>query len=113
MKWSSRGPGVRLVEERSQRAGTMLMGLTGALSNPEVTARLQYLTARDCHKDPYARRPVPGWSDGRRRFGTVSAAIAQVLSEADGELRVKDIQAAVEQLSEQPGLPLLSQGLST
>jgi hypothetical protein len=38
------------------------------------------------------------WADGRRRFGTVSAAIVEVLNEADGPLRVREIRSRVEQI---------------
>lgn len=36
--------------------------------------------------------------DGRRKFGTVSRAILQVLAEADAELRVVEVKARVERL---------------
>jgi hypothetical protein len=39
-----------------------------------------------------------GWSDGRRRFGTVSGSILQTLVQADGELSVRDIRTEVERL---------------
>lgn len=39
-----------------------------------------------------------GWPDGRRRFGTVSRAIIEVLAEAGGEMQVKTIRAEVERL---------------
>ena len=74
------------------------MGLTGALSNPGVTTRLQCLTARDWHKARPRRTIAHDPSDGRRRFGTVRDAIIHVLAEADSDLRVKDIHAGVEQL---------------
>ena len=47
-------------------------------------------------------KPAAGWSDGRRQFGTVRDAIVEVLSRADSELRVKDIQAGVEALLNSP-----------
>ena len=61
------------------------MGLAGALSNTELAARLQCLTARDWHQ---VRRPrgQAGWSDGRRKFGNVRDAIVEVMSAADSEL---------------------------
>ena len=78
------------------------MGLTGALSNTEVTTLLQCLTGRDWHKAKRPCKPAAGWLDGRRQFGTVRDAIVEVLSRADSELRVKDIQAGVEALLNNP-----------
>lgn len=78
------------------------MVLTGALSNTEVTTLLQCLTGRDWHKVRRPRKPADGWSDGRRPFGTVRDAIVEVLSRADSDLRVKDIQAGVEALLNSP-----------
>lgn len=78
------------------------MGLTGALSNPGVTTRLQCLTGRDWHKVRPRRKAAHDSSDGRRRFGTVRDAIIQVLAAADSDLRVKDIHADVEQLLDSP-----------
>jgi hypothetical protein len=43
-----------------------------------------------------------GWSDGRRKFATVSEAIVRVLNEAGGELRLRDIQQRVESLLDGP-----------
>ena len=39
-----------------------------------------------------------GWPDGRRKFGTVSTAIVDVLSATNGELAVSAIRAEVERL---------------
>jgi len=73
------------------------MGLVGRLSNPDLTAQLQSLTVR---KRRQISRPQPASSgtapDGRRKFGTVRAAIVQVLEDAGSELRVRDIHARVE-----------------
>lgn len=52
------------------------------------------------------RRRSRGWGDGRRPFGTVSGAIVQVLSEANTDLRVRDIAAQAEQLLGTPLSPL-------
>ena len=41
-------------------------------------------------------KPTAGWPDGRRKFGTVSTAIVQVLTEAEGELSVRAIRVEVE-----------------
>ena len=78
------------------------MGLVGSLSNTVTTSNLQCLTSRDWHKGRARKRAPAGWSDGRRAFGTVRDAIVQVLAEADSDLRVRDIQAAVDQLLDGP-----------
>jgi hypothetical protein len=72
--------------------------LAETLSNPELTTLFQRLTSADWHQAKRRRRRSYGWGDGRRPFGTVSGAIVQVLSEADSDLRVRDIKAQVEQL---------------
>jgi hypothetical protein len=46
--------------------------------------------------------PAP---DGRRPFGSVRDAIARVLAEADGDLRVRDIHTGVERLLNGPMSP--------
>lgn len=95
--------GVKFARPVGEKGLGCAMGLTGALSNPEVTGRLQCLTAtRDWHEVRHSRKPTPSWSDGRRPFGTVGAAIVQVLSEADSDLRVKDIQAGVKKILNSP-----------
>jgi hypothetical protein len=75
------------------------MGLSGGLSNHSVADLLQCLTAEAPDQTP--RQPdIPptGWSDGRRKFGTVSGAIVAVLTRADSEMRMKTIHAEVEQV---------------
>src|SRR5439155_4307856 len=52
--------------------------------------------------------PAP---DSRRPFGSVRDAIVQVLSEADGDLRVRDIQAGVERLLGGPVSPTSVKGI--
>ena len=73
------------------------MGLSGGLSNHLFADLLQCLTAEvsDQAQRRSAARPS-GWSDGRRRFGTVSGAIVDVLIRADSEMRMKTIHAEVE-----------------
>ena len=73
------------------------MGLSGGLSNHSFADLLQFLTADGSDQAP--RRPdkrPSGWSDGRRKFGTVSGAIIAVLASADSEMRMKAIHAEVE-----------------
>ena len=49
-------------------------------------------------KGPPKPKNVPGGPDGRRRFGTVGAAVFAVLSATGEEMRVKAIHAEVERL---------------
>jgi hypothetical protein len=73
--------------------------LSGGLSNHPVRDLLQCLTGRRSDQDGF-RRPKPraGWPDGRRRFGTVSRAIIDVLAESSAEMSVRAIRAEVETL---------------
>ena len=41
-------------------------------------------------------KTTSGWSDGRRKFGTVSAAIVKVLAQSGNEMSVKSIREEVE-----------------
>ena len=75
------------------------MVLSGGLSNHSFADLLQCLTADGSDQEP--RQPdvrLAGWSDGRRKFGTVSGAIVDVLTRADGEMRMKTIHAEVEHM---------------
>ena len=74
------------------------MVLVGLLSNPELTSLYQCLISRDWHKARRRKQGLAGWSDGRRKFGSVGQAIVQVLARADTELRVEDIHKSVEYL---------------
>jgi hypothetical protein len=75
------------------------MVLVGALSNPDLQDLFQSLTSprrrkyRKPKPEPNGPRP-----DGRRKFGSVSGAIVQVLAETQAELRVREIRAEVERL---------------
>jgi hypothetical protein len=77
--------------------------LVGALSNPDLQDLFQGLTSQHRRKQrrrkPESEGPRP---DGRRTFGTVSSAIVQVLTEAQSDLRVKEIWVEVEQLLGEP-----------
>jgi hypothetical protein len=79
------------------------MVLVGALSNPDLQDLFQSLTSQPLRK-PSKRAPEPSGPrpDGRRKFGTVSSAIVQVLAEAQEDLRVKEIWAEVERLLGEP-----------
>src|SRR2546421_13610 len=48
------------------------------------------------HKAHRRAEKRAGWPDGRRAFGSVSGAIVQVLTRAEGELVVKAIHAEIE-----------------
>ena len=75
------------------------MDLRGRLSNPELQNLLQCLTNHKPAKPPaYQPKPAAGTKDGRREFGTVSAAVISVLREAGSEMRLKAIHAEVESL---------------
>jgi hypothetical protein len=79
------------------------MVLVGALSNPDLQDLFQSLISEPRRKQP--QRHLDGCGpkpDGRRRFGSVSSAIVQVLSEADADLRVKEIWQDVERLLGEP-----------
>lgn len=75
------------------------MGLAAALSNAETTALYQRLTKRDWRQvKRAAAKPRDRARDGKLKFGTVSGALLQVLSEADATLRFIEIHARVESL---------------
>ena len=77
------------------------MGLSGGLSNPSFADLLQCLTDDTADQDPWRTdAPRSGWPDGRREFGSVSAAVVSVLKQADSEMRVKAIHDQVERLLE-------------
>jgi hypothetical protein len=82
------------------------MVLIGVLSNPDFKDLLQCLTSKNRHKggkdEPLTNGPRP---DGRRRFGSVSSAIVSVLTEAQSDMRVREIQAEVERLRGEPVSP--------
>jgi hypothetical protein len=77
--------------------------LVGSLSNPDLQDLFQSLTSQERRKQP-KRKPEPNGPrpDGRRKFGSVSIAIVQALSEARSDLRVKEIWAEVERLLGEP-----------
>jgi hypothetical protein len=79
------------------------MVLTGRLSNHDLAALLQRLTAHDWRQaDPPQRARSGIAPDGRRKFGTVRDAIVAVLEQAGCELRVRDIHVGVEKLLGSP-----------
>ena len=73
------------------------MGAAGRLSNHDLTALFQRLTARDWKQADGPHSLTRGVApDGRRKFGAVRDAIVEVLKQAEGELRVRDIHAGVQ-----------------
>src|SRR6266540_3023563 len=75
------------------------MVLVGALSNPDLQDLFQSLTSQRRRKQPRRKPALNGpRPDGRRRFGSVSGAIVQVLAEAQSDLAVREIWHEVERL---------------
>jgi hypothetical protein len=75
------------------------MGLLGAYSNPEIQGRLRQLAGKLDRLAASDATPHPsGRHDRRLRGGLVPKAIEQVLAEAPGPMRARDIHAAVEDL---------------
>lgn len=72
------------------------MALSGGLSNHDLRDRLDRII---CHlaagEKRQPREVFRGYSDGRRGFGTVSAAIREVLAPGC-EMKVSDVKARVE-----------------
>ena len=74
------------------------MVLSGGLSNHDLQALLNSLTAEEGRQARRRAKPEAGWPDGRRKFGEVSGAIKTVLALSDGEMRMKDVHRGVERL---------------
>ncbi len=74
------------------------MVLVGALSNPKPGSVLQSLARINRDGTPHARQLATGWSDGRRRFGSVRDAIVQVLAKSDSDMAARNIHAEVERI---------------
>ncbi len=76
-----------------------LVVLSGGLSNRPAEDLFQCLTGHAACKDrPRRRKPSAGRPDGRRKFGTVSAAIINVLAASGAEMSVKNIRSEVAAL---------------
>ena len=76
--------------------------MVGALSNPKLGSLLQSLARINWDGPRYARQTEAGWSDGRRRFGSVRDAIAQELARSESDLAVREIHAEVERILGSP-----------
>ncbi len=78
---------------------TTVVVLVGALSNPGLQDLFQRLTSQRRRKQ---RRPklasIGPQPDGRRKFGSVSSAIVQVPTEAQSDMRAREVRAEVERL---------------
>lgn len=71
--------------------------LRGRLSNPDFKDLLQSLISRKVRKVPARRRQaVIKDAAGRRLFGSVGSAVVAVLAASGGEMRVRNVHAAVE-----------------
>jgi hypothetical protein len=90
----------------AQRGATPLAEpcvLVGALSNPDLQDLFQSLTSRRQRKQPRRKPEDEGPRPaGRRKFGTVSGAIVQILTEAQSDMRVREIPADVERFLGEP-----------
>ena len=76
-----------------------MMGLAAALSNAETSALFQRLTKRDWRQvRRAAAKPRDRTRDGKRKFGTVSRTVLQVLAEAESSMRFIEIHARTEAL---------------
>jgi hypothetical protein len=73
------------------------MGPRGALSNPEVEQRFAHLDTLRRQLLAEAGRTATPKRTIRWRCGTVAATVVEVLRDADGPLRARDIRLAVEQ----------------
>jgi hypothetical protein len=73
------------------------MALSEEFSSQEIQGLLKCLTEQrsdqECRRDA---NPRLGWSDGRQKFGSVIGAVKEVMAEADGEMAVREVHAAVE-----------------
>ena len=74
------------------------MVLSGGLSNHHFQTIIHSLTTGEGRQARRRAKPKAGWSDGRRKFGTVSGAIKVVLSTSSEAMRMKDIHVEVERL---------------
>ena len=79
------------------------MVLVGVLSNPDLQDLFQSLTSQPRRKQRQRKSENEGPApDGRRKFGTVSGAVVQVLAETELDLQVKEIWIGVQQLLGEP-----------
>lgn len=78
---------------------TTTVVLSGVLSNRHFEDLLQCLTSKKPRQETDSKpKPRVGWSDGRRQFGSVAAAVVAVLAQADGEIKAKAVHSRVENL---------------
>jgi len=73
--------------------------LVAVLSNAETSALFQRLTKRDWRQvKRAAAKPRDRTRDGKRKFGTVSRTVLQVLAEAESSMRFIEIHTRTEAL---------------
>ena len=93
-----RSPGLH-TGDRGVSTVLQMVGLLGAYSNPEIQRRLRQLSEKlDRLAASNAAPRHSGRQDRRLRGGLVPKAIEQVLHEAIGPMRARDIHAEVEEL---------------
>src|SRR5471032_3388897 len=71
------------------------MDLSGGLSNHSFTLLLRRFEAQASQRVERAPRPERP-ANGNRKFGTVGKAVASVLTEAGGEMKLAEIYVAVQ-----------------
>lgn len=83
----------------NQDAGSIkgdVVGLVGSLWNPELQARLQRIHRQIARQAASGERSKPSRPRfQRRRVGVIRNAIAAILAEHEGGLRMRDIAVAV------------------
>jgi hypothetical protein len=79
------------------------MDLAGRLSNQDLTILYQRLTAQRWTQAPRLLVPATGPApDGRRKFGTIRAAVVASLELGGESLRLVEMHTSVEQLLGSP-----------
>ena len=74
------------------------MGLSGGLSNTGLSTALAGFADLRGQRCRIERPPLVGYSDGRREFGTVSAAIRKVMEEDGGGLSPAEVARRCEKV---------------
>jgi hypothetical protein len=82
-------------QEKARLSGPFEIDLIGHLSHQPMTGRLEQLNRRDWQPIPTSGSTKPPRS-GKRRFGSVSDTVAQVLSEASSAMRFIEVHHEVE-----------------
>ncbi len=93
---SSRRPESQAGGLNKEGLGRVKVGLNGGLSNTSFQDLFQCLTTGRRRQEQ--KHPRSGWPDGRRRFGTVAAAVVAVLSQTGEEMAARTIRTEVEKI---------------